>query len=333
MSAPAAGDRLLEVRDLTIGFRSNAGTEVPGVRRVSFEIASGEVVGLVGESGSGKSTTALSILRLLPRSARILCGTVRLRERELLHLEERELQEIRGAEISVIFQEPGIALNPVRRVGDQIADVIQAHRAWSRRRCREQAESTLAQVCPSDTGRIYAAYPHQLSGGQRQRVAIAQALACGPTLLIADEPTAALDSTIQAEILAVLKELKHRLQMALLFITHNPALLFGLADRVLVMYAGEIVEEGGLSEVYRNPLHPYTCALLRLMPRPPREAAPGAGKHLASIAGSPPDPTRLPVGCPFEPRCPERMEVCAAREPQEVQPETSRRVRCFKYGG
>ena len=191
----------------------------------------------------------------------------------------------------------------------------------------------LAQVRLSGTSRIYRAYPHQLSGGQQQRVLIAQALACKPALVIADEPTAALDTTIQAEILALLRELKLQLQIALLFISHNPAILAGLADRVLVMYAGRIAEEGNLAQVYQNPLHPYTQGLLGSMPRPRAQNAPQKEKQLPSIAGNPPDPAHLPPGCPFEPRCPDRMEVCTTREPQDVQPEASRRVRCFKFGG
>ncbi|MFQ5776704.1 MAG: ABC transporter ATP-binding protein [Terriglobia bacterium] len=290
-------------------------------------------MGLLGESGCGKSTVALSILRLLPPGGSVVRGSVRLRGRELLALDEARLQRVRGAEISLIFQEPGLALNPVRCVGDQVADVIRAHRVGGQKQCREQAEATLAQVRLSDTEGIYSAYPHQLSGGQRQRVLIAQALACKPALVIADEPTAALDTTIQAEILALLKELKQQLRIALVLITHNPAILVGLVDRILVMYAGHLVEEGEIGEIYRNPLHPYTRDLLRSVPRPPLQNGLAPSKHLPSIAGMPPDPACLPTGCPFEPRCPDRMELCTRREPLEVQPELSRRVRCFKFGG
>ena len=322
---------MLRVQDLTVHF-SQDGAEFPAVDEVTFDLGPGEVVGLLGESGCGKTTTALSILALLPAGGRVVRGSVRFRGRELLSLDERRLQKIRGAEISLIFQDPEIMLNPVMRVGDQIAEVIRAHRPWSRRRCRAEAESVLAQVCSSETSRIYAAYPHELSGGERQRVVIAQALACGPGLMIADEPTAALDTIIQAEILDLLKDLKDRLQIAILLISHNPAVLARLADRLLVMYAGRIVEEGSLAQIYSNALHPYTRGLLRAIPPLPGKNS-GINKQLLSIAGSSPDPALLPQGCAFEPRCPEKMQTCATRPPKEVQPEALRRVRCFNYGG
>lgn len=324
---------LLQVRDLTVLFQISEKVLSPAVEGISFHIGPGEVVGLLGESGCGKTTAALSLLRLLPKTGCIVRGSVRFRGRELLTLDEYLLEKIRGGEISVVSQEPGIALNPVMRVGDQIADVIRAHRPWSRKRCREDAESLLALVRLSGRDRIYAAYPHQLSGGQRQRILIAQALACRPALVIADEPTAQLDATSQKEILALLRELKESLQIALLFISHNPGILAGLADRVMVMYAGRVVEEGSLVQVYRNPLHPYTRGLLRCIPKADGPSPTDHKKKLHSIAGSPPDPARLPPGCPFEPRCPDRMEACTTREPEEVQPEASRRVRCFIYGG
>lgn len=326
-------EALLHVQDLTVRFGSDGAAEIPAVNGASFQINVGEVVGLLGESGCGKSTAALALVRLLPPAGRLVRGSIRFGRRELLAASERELEQIRGAEISLILQEPGMALNPVMRVGEQIADVIRAHRAWSRARCREEARAVLAQVHLADTARIYAAYPHQLSGGQRQRVVIAQALACKPALIIADEPTAALDASIQADVLTLFRELKERFRIALLFITHNPALLAGLADRVMVMYAGHIVEEGSLEQVCRSPLHPYTQGLLRSVPPRRRPDNGPQKKELPAIAGSPPDPARLPPGCPFEPRCPERMEVCLSREPAEAQPEPARRVRCFKYGG
>lgn len=326
-------DDLLEVRRLTVSYRSVDGTEFSVISEVSFSIARGEVLGLLGESGCGKTTTALAIVRLLPPNARVVCGSARFLGRELLSLDEWELQKIRGAQISLIFQEPGIALNPVMRVGDQIADVIRVHRGGSAAHCRQEAESALALARLSDPGRIYSAYPHQLSGGQQQRVLIALALACQPMLIIADEPTAALDTTIQAEILALLKELKEQLRLALLFISHSPAVLSQLADRILVMYGGRIVEEGTLSQIYRNPLHPYTLGLLRSIPPPPVQNQDDHMPRLLTINGSPPDFARLPRGCPFEPRCPDRMEICTSREPEEVRPDRSRRVRCFKYGG
>lgn len=324
---------LLRVRDLSVRFAADPGVAVPAIEGIGFEIASGEALGILGESGCGKTTTALALLRLLPPGGRIVRGSILFAGQELLAADERELEKIRGAEISLIFQEPGIALHPTMRVGDQVSEVIHAHRDWSWNRCREEATAVLAEVLPRDAARIFAAYPHQLSGGQRQRVLIAQALACRPQLVIADEPTAALDTTTQAEILALIKGLKRRLGIALLLITHNPALLPGLADRVLVMYAGRIVEEGPLEGVCRKPLHPYTQALLGSLPHTVGDARGAAKAKLPAIAGSPPDPAHLPPGCPFEPRCADRMAACTAREPEEVWPEAARRVRCFKYGG
>lgn len=261
-------ESLLVVRDLSFSYTSNdRKTQV--INSVSFSIAAGEVVGVLGESGSGKTSLALAILGLLASNAHIENGSVRFRGRELVGLPEHELQKVRGKEISLIFQEPGIALNPVMRVGQQIVEVLRAHYSWSKRRCRDEAESMLEQVRLSDIRRIYSAYPHQLSGGQRQRVAIAQALISKPALVIADEPTASLDTTIQAEVLALLKELQQKLSLAVLFISHNPAILQTMAQRILVMSAGEIVEQGSASQVLRQPQHPFTRHLLECVPPPP----------------------------------------------------------------
>ncbi len=222
----------------------------------------------MGESGCGKTTLALAILGLLPPAARVRSGSVEFRRDELMGAGESTLRKIRGAQASIIFQEPALSLNPVMRVGTQIAEVVRAHTICDRRRCRKQAESALAQVHLPEK-RIYSAYPCQLSAGQRQRVAIAQALVCGPALLIADEPTSALDNITQFGILELLRELKQRLQLAVLFITHNPAILAGLADRVLVMHAGRIVEEGSSGQVMWAPKHPRTKSLLAALPRMP----------------------------------------------------------------
>lgn len=264
-----AGEPLLVVHNLSFSYRSNGGRSQI-VRSVSFSVAAGEVVGVLGESGSGKTSIALAILGLLPANAEIEGGSIRLGGHELLGLGENELQRIRGKQVSLIFQEPGITLNPVIRVGEQIVEVLRAHNRWSRRRCREEAELMLEQVRLSDVARTYASYPHQLSGGQRQRVAIAQALACKPALVIADEPTASLDATIQAEILELLKNLQQRFRLGFLFISHNPAILQKIAQRVLVLHEGEIVEEGTTSEVLEKPRHSYTRRLLECMPPSPR---------------------------------------------------------------
>jgi len=306
------------------------GTPVAAVDGVGLDVGAGEIVGLVGESGCGKTTLALSLLGLLPKAARATRGSIRLQGQELLDLPEGRLEAVRGAEISLIFQEPGIALNPVMRVGDQIAEVLRAHRPWNRRRCREEAEGLLAEVGLPEPARLSLAYPHELSGGQRQRVTIAQAIACRPALVVADEPTSALDSTTRSEILSLLKDLRERRGIALLLVTHDLGTLAGLADRLLVMYAGRIIEEGPFDPICTEPLHPYTRGLLASVPRP---RAPGEGQRLPSIPGDPPDMAHLPAGCAFEPRCPDRMEVCLTRPPQEVGPEARRRVRCFKHGG
>jgi len=323
---------LLEVRDLAVQFDSKSGCPVPVLRGVSFEVRRGEVVGLLGESGCGKTTTALAVLRLLPPAARLAGGTIRFCGRNLESLGEPELQKVRGAEISLISQEPGIALNPVLPAGVQIAEVIRAHRALNRKERRNEVLSLLSAVGLPEPARIYAAYPHQLSGGQRQRVVIAQALACHPALLLADEPTAALDTILQAGILNLLGELKGRLGLSLLLITHNPAILAGLADRVLVMYAGRIVEEGMVRDVLERPLHPFTKGLLASLPHAASRVGVAADKRLPTIEGSSPDLANLPCGCSFAPRCPERMEICTKTNPEPVRQEESRRVECLIYG-
>jgi peptide/nickel transport system ATP-binding protein len=319
---------LFQVRNLTV----HLGSSSPTIDGVNFDIASGETVGLLGESGCGKTTLGLALIRLLPVAARIARGSIRFRGREMLLQNERQLQKIRGAELSIIFQEPEMALNPVMRVGDQIAEVLRAHTNWNRQRRMAEAKSLLTQVQLSDA-HIYSAYPHELSGGECQRVVIAQALACKPFLLIADEPTSALDNTTQAEVLVLLKELKERLGLALLFITHNPLLLAGIANRVLIMYAGRIVEEATLAQFSSQPYHPYTKALLRSIPPLPGTYAHAQKGRLPSITGIPADLARVGKGCPFEPRCPERIGACAMRDPEEVQIEDGARVRCIRYGG
>lgn len=323
-------ESLLQVRDLTVSYGSNSKRRILALRGANIDIAAGEAVGLLGESGCGKTTLALSLLRLLPPAGRVEQGTIIFRGSNLLALSERELQKTRGAAISTVFQEPNLALNPVIRVGEQVADVLRAHQPLSGQRAREEARALLGQVGLAEESRIDEAYPHQLSGGQRQRVVIAQAIACHPALIIADEPTTALDAVVQLEILALLKSLREKLQLALLLITHHPGVLAQAVDRVLVMYAGRIVEEGPTQQVFQNPLHPYTQGLMQSGLRGHLEG--DHRKPLNSIPGEPPDLARLPAGCAFEPRCPGRMEVCRAREPEEFLPENSRRVACFKYG-
>jgi oligopeptide/dipeptide ABC transporter ATP-binding protein len=319
---------LLEVRDLRITFPVDGGA-LAAVRGAGFEIARGEIVGLLGESGCGKSSTALAILGLLPASA-TCSGSICFDSQELLGLSEQRMEKTRGAQISLISQEPALALNPVLTVRRQISEVLRAHQNSRSHNSESKINALLELVGLTDVSRIASAYPHQISGGQRQRVAIAQALACKPVLVIADEPTASLDTVIQAEILEVFLQLKQSLGSAFLFISHNPAILQKICDRILVMYAGEIVEQGPAARVLSQPLHPYTRALLACAPARPHA---GQKKPRYYIAGSPPDMQRPISACAFESRCPDRMEVCTMRPPVDIAQDNSRHVRCFKYGG
>ena len=318
----------MQLCGLTVKYVPENGEPVLAAVDVSIDLRPGEVIGLIGESGSGKSTLAAAMLRLLPPGTES-DGSIWFEDRDLLKTEEHELRKVRGARIALIPQDPAVSLNPVIRVGDQISEVLRAHLEMTRKQRRTRVEELLREVGFDDSARIYAAYPHQLSGGQRQRVVIAQAMACRPALVIADEPTSKLDSPLQAQILAVLSDLIRRHGTALLWITHDPALLAGFADRIAVMYAGRIVEQGTTQEILRRPLHPYTQALVCLSA--PRLS--GADhQQFPAIAGEPPDLTRVGAGCRFEPRCAERMEICLGHDPQESTPEPSRRVSCFKYG-
>jgi oligopeptide/dipeptide ABC transporter ATP-binding protein len=316
---------LLSIRNLHITFTTESST-LAAVRGAAFEIAPAEFIGLLGESGCGKTSTALAILGLLPPSANCE-GSIRFRGQELLARPEREMEKIRGAEISLISQEPALALNPVLSIRHQVAEVLLAH---GRSGGENEVNSMLDRAGLRDAARVASAYPHQLSGGQRQRVAIAQALACRPALVIADEPTASLDAVTQAEVLDLFLALRQSLQCAFLFISHNPAILQRICDRILVMYAGQIVEQGPAAPLLRDPLHPYTRALLQCAPsRPSRTGK----KRRAYIPGSPPDMQQVITACAFESRWPDRMEICTIRPPQELKQETFRHVRCFKYGG
>lgn len=324
---------LLKILDLQVQFIGSQGKRVHAVNGTNLEMQHREVLGLLGESGSGKSTVARTLLRLLPKNAQATARSIEFEGLELLALAENKLEKIRGARIAMISQDPGLALNPVRKVGDQIAEVILAHRDWSWRRCQEEAEVLLERVrLNAPDRRMYDAYPHQLSGGQQQRVAIAQAVSCQPALVIADEPTASLDSSMESEILSLLTELKTEQNMSLLIITHNPALLRGLASRVAVMYGGRVVEEGFLDRVFQEPQHPYTKALLACVPPAPGERVLLPGMRLPTIEGSSPDSEAVPAGCSFAPRCAQRMQKCEVQHPFPVQTEDVRHVECFLYG-
>ena len=255
-------ETLLTVRDLTIHYRSAEAGRHEAVRGVSFDVARGEILGVMGESGCGKTSIALALLGLLSREDVEVSGSIRFRGEDLLAMNEKSLQKIRGAVISMVYQEPGIALSPVMRVGTQIAEIVRAHRKCSQKECREEAFAMLGRVGLPLTERIFSAYPHQLSGGQLQRIVLAQALVCRPTLLIADEPTASLDAQSRADFVALLCELKRSLGISLLLISHTPEIQASLADRMLVMRDGKIIEIGRFEDLYRNPSHAYTGALL-----------------------------------------------------------------------
>jgi len=300
---------LLEVRDLQMSFPADGG-EARAVAGVSFTLERGQVMGLVGESGCGKSMTALCLIRLVPPPGRITGGQVLFQGRDLLALPEREMRGLRGSQIAMIFQEPMTALNPVLSAGSQVAEAVFLHRKVSRRQAWNRAVELLGEVGIPDPARRAADYPHQLSGGMRQRVMIAMAIACEPALLLADEPTTALDVTIQAEILALLRTLRERHGMALILITHDLGVVAEQADRVAIMYAGRIVEHAGVDDLFARPLHPYTQALLRSMP--------ALGRHverLEAIPGQVPSLTNLPSGCAFRDRCPIHIDACAAAVP------------------
>ena len=317
MPAEPPSGPLLEVRNLRTGFRTRRGL-LQAVDGVAFAIARGETVAIVGESGSGKSVTAMSILRLFGRTDRAAIeGAILLHGRDggirdLVTLPEPELRDVRGREIAVIFQDPSASLNPVFPIGEQIAEAIRRHRPQEAQHAARAAVELLRDVGIADPERRVAAYPHQLSGGMRQRVMIAIALACQPRLLIADEPTTALDVTIQAQIMRLLADLKAARGMGLLFITHDLALVGEIADRVVVMYAGQVVETGATAAVLAAPRHPYTRALLEC--RPERHYRDGAEDErlLRPIAGQPPRPTETAAGCRFAPRCPLAEAACRA---------------------
>jgi peptide/nickel transport system ATP-binding protein len=323
-AAPEAGDALLTVDGLTTVF-DTAGGPVRAVDSVSFSLRAGETLGLVGESGSGKSVTALSILRLVQPPGRIAGGRIVFKQRDLLSLGERTMQTIRGAEIALIFQEPMTALNPVFRIGDQIAETLVVHGRASWRDARAKAVDLLRAVRIDHAESRVRDYPHQLSGGMRQRVLIAMALACEPALVIADEPTTALDVTIQAEILDLLREMKSALHLSLLLITHDLGVIAETADRVAVMYAGRIVETGPVREIFRNPAHPYTRGLLASMPGAQR------GQRLRAIEGAVPLLGDLPPGCAFHPRCPDRFERCTTAPPPDFAAGPAQTAKCYLH--
>src|SRR5712664_944857 len=320
---------LLEVKNLKTYFPTRAGL-VRAVDDVSFYIDRGELLGLVGESGCGKSITALSIMRLIAPPGKIVAGQIIFDDKDLLKLANEEMRQIRGDDIAMIFQDPMTSLNPVYTVGEQIAEALRLHRRLSRTAARQAAIEAMKEVAIPDPERRVDDYPHQLSGGMRQRVMIAMALACDPKLLIADEPTTALDVTIQAQILELLDELRKNRELAVLLITHDLGVVAEVADRVAVMYTGRIVEESSVEELFARPRHPYTEGLLRSVPK--LTAADVAKKErLETIEGTVPSPTDLPPGCHFAPRCPHRMPRCTEEKIPLYDLEGGVKVRCVLY--
>jgi len=322
---------MLEVANLQTHFPTRAGL-VKAVNDVSFTVAAGELVGLVGESGCGKSITALSIMRLIYPPGKIAAGSIKFKGEELTTATEDRLRQIRGNDIAMIFQDPMTSLNPVYTVGEQIAEALRLHRKLSKKAAWSAAIESMREVSIPSPERRAADYPHQLSGGMRQRIMIAMALACDPELLIADEPTTALDVTIQAQILELLDDLRKTRNLAVLLITHDLGVVAETADRVCVMYTGKIVEESSVGEMFAEPKHPYTRGLLNSVPKLAGSDISKANR-LQTIEGTVPSPTELPNGCHFAPRCAFRMPECTGHEIPLYEPKDRVKVRCVLFDG
>lgn len=316
-------EKLLEIKNLTTAFLYN-GKPIPVTQDVTFDVMRGEILGLVGESGSGKSVTAKTVMRLIPNPpGSILGGAILFEGKEILELSETEMQEIRGNKISMIFQEPMTSLNPVLTCGSQIIEAVELHREITKGQAKQKAIEMLSLVGMSSPGTRMNNYPHELSGGMRQRVMIAMALCCQPQLLIADEPTTALDPTIQAQILELIKELQRKSGISVMYITHDLGVVAEICDRVAVMYAGMIMEIAPMRELFKKPLHPYTLGLLSAMPRI-RERK----ESLYNIRGMVPHITEMPMGCRFEPRCPYAIEICKYSCPKLANSGEGHMTRC-----
>lgn len=315
---------LLSVEGLRVGFRSADGGVVEAVRGVDFAVAPGEAVGIVGESGSGKSLSMLAVMRLLGAPARATGGRVVFDGEDLLAADEKRMRALRGRDIAMVFQDPQSSLNPALTIGRQITDVVRAHRDVSATEARRIAAESLERVGIRDAGKRLASYPHEFSGGMRQRALIAMAIACRPRLLIADEPTTALDVTVQAQIVDLIAELRRELGLAVVFISHNLQLVAEIVDRVVVMYGGKVVEDGPVEAIERAPRHPYTNLLKACVP-----SLSGPVGPLTAIEGAPPRLGRLPAGCPFSPRCPDAIETCANQMPALIA-EAGHRTACWR---
>jgi len=319
-------EALLEVKNLRTTFFGADGP-VHAVDNVSFNVRKGEALALVGESGCGKSVTAMSIMRLVAPPGKITAGQVRFKGRNLAELSERDMRHVRGNDIAMVFQEPMTSLNPVFKIGAQVAEAIRVHRKVSRKEARQRAGEMLELVSIPDPIKRLDDYPHQLSGGMRQRVMIAMALSCDPELLIADEPTTALDVTIQAQIMELLASLQKRLGLAILLITHDLGVVAEFCERVIVMYTGRVVEESPVRELFANPAHPYTRGLLKSLP-----SVAGGETRLPTIKGMVPSIASLPPGCKFNPRCPDVMPICLGNEPARMIVGPGHDARCYLHG-
>jgi len=325
MSDMTSAEPMIRLRDLSVTF-SGGRKPVHAVNGVSLDVKRGEVVALIGESGSGKSVTLRSLLRLHPERRTSIGGTVQVAGRDLLAMSARELADFRGKVASMIFQEPLLALDPVYTVGAQITESIRRHEGISASEANQRALALFERVSIPSPERRLAAYPHEMSGGMRQRAMIALALACRPQLLLADEPTTALDATVQIQILLLLRELQRDLGLSVIFVTHDIGAAVEVADRIAVMYAGRVVEEGTARELIRNPRHPYTLALLKSR----TSGTQARGTRLETIAGSPPDLAALPPGCAFADRCPQAIGACREAQPAVVEAAVNHRVRCIR---
>jgi peptide/nickel transport system ATP-binding protein len=322
-SAAQSKDILLNVRDLHLEFRTSRGVH-QALIGASFEVQKGEVFGLVGETGCGKTVTGLSILRLLPRSARIPQGQILFEGKDLLQLPKHEMESVRGGEIAMIFQDPSSSLNPVFSIGSQIERVVRQHLPMSSAGAYQHAAEMLEAVGLPDVKRILGSYPHQLSGGMQQRVMIAMALSCRPRLLIADEPTTALDVTIQAQILRLLRDLQQKMDFSVILITHNLGVVAQTCDRLAVLYAGSVVESGTTRDIFNDPQHPYTRGLMNAIPKPGSR-----GKKMSAIPGTVPSNPGLMVGCAFAPRCKFAFERCTTESPNLFKVEGNHKSACF----
>lgn len=314
---------LIKVEDLTISFRTGK-EKIDAVKKVNFSVAKGETLCIVGESGCGKSITSLSLMGLLPENGEVSGGSITFKDEELTKKNENQLRKYRGNELSMIFQDPMTALNPVFTIGYQMMEPLNIHTDLNKKDARKKAIDLLKQVGLSEPEKTLKKYPHELSGGMRQRVLIAISLACTPSLLIADEPTTALDVTIQAQILDLVEDLKEELNMGVIMVTHDMGVVAEVADRVMVMYAGEVVETGEVQEIFENPKHPYTEGLLASVPNVDAE-----DDELKSIPGTPPNISEEIKGCRFHPRCPYAMDICKQEEPAYMNISPSHQSKCW----